>query len=124
MTLTTRDIIGLNSAANVAQHSFIRFRMGAWSSTGHWAVNSTKTHPRMVQLGYPGHCNRHAELALVIGAGRFNLVDSTVYVARLLRDGSWALAKPCAFCMYALAEANVARVMWTVAPGEGDCITL
>jgi cytidine/deoxycytidylate deaminase-like protein len=39
---------------------------------------------------------------------------STVYVARVKRDGSFALAKPCCHCMPALRAMGVEMVYWTV----------
>lgn len=121
--MTRNDIYMLSKAVGMAYHSGIRFRVGAYCprTGGDW--NTEVRHPRMVQLGYPEYCNRHAELALALRHGE-RLTGETVYVARILRDGSWALAKPCVFCMHVLSDLRVDRVVWTTGPQEGESITL
>lgn len=39
---------------------------------------------------------------------------ATVYVSRVRRDGSLAMAKPCSRCMSALRSRGVVMVYWTV----------
>lgn len=51
-------------------------------------------------------------------------VDATVYVARILRNNQWALAKPCQPCQKRLAAKGVSRVYYTIAPGEYGCLIL
>jgi tRNA(Arg) A34 adenosine deaminase TadA len=41
-----------------------------------------------------------------------------VYVARVTRDGSWAMSRPCEGCQSALRARRVRRVYYTIGPGE------
>lgn len=69
------------------------------------------------------HFSVHAEMALAL-YGYAAMQGQRVYVARLLRDGTWGLAKPCEVCMGLLVQAGVRRVVWTTGPGEGDGVRL
>jgi tRNA(Arg) A34 adenosine deaminase TadA len=44
--------------------------------------------------------------------------NSEVYVARVLRSGDWAMAKPCVHCLKSLAKKKVKRVFYTISPSE------
>jgi len=56
----------------------------------------------------------HAELRLCrkLDAG------ATVFVARIARDGTWALARPCPQCLNRLHHQRVRRVFFTTGPAE------
>ncbi len=41
-----------------------------------------------------------------------------VYVARVTRDGLWAMSRPCEGCEAALRARRVRRVYYTIGPGE------
>lgn len=43
---------------------------------------------------------------------------ATVFVARTLQGGEWALSKPCGRCRARLRNAGVKKVYYTIAPGE------
>jgi len=45
-------------------------------------------------------------------------VGCEMYVARVLRDGTWALAKPCRHCQRLIRSKGVKRVYYTIAPNE------
>lgn len=62
----------------------------------------------------------HAEhrLASKLRAG------SVVFVARIVRDGTWAMAKPCVHCENRLRNAGVRRVYYTVGEGEYGVLRL
>lgn len=49
---------------------------------------------------------------------------SIVAVARVLVDGSWAMAKPCDNCRKCLERMGVKRVYYTIAPDEFGVIIL
>lgn len=61
----------------------------------------------------------HAEARLVQKLD----VGATVFVARVMKDGSWAMAKPCHDCMLMLCGRGVRRVFWTTLDGYG-CVWL
>lgn len=49
---------------------------------------------------------------------------ATVWVARVTRDGCFALAKPCPSCEERLRSKGVARVVYTTGPGAYDVLHL
>jgi tRNA(Arg) A34 adenosine deaminase TadA len=78
-----------------------------------------KTHPRMKELaekvGRGAKQYLHAEVSCILKAcGQ----AKTLIVGRLLKDGSWAMAKPCEICAMAIAEARINVVYYTGKSGE------
>ncbi len=49
-------------------------------------------------------------------------LGSTVYVARVLKDGSVSSAKPCKNCEKALRTRGVKKVFYTIGPDEFGCL--
>lgn len=49
---------------------------------------------------------------------------ATVYVARTLKNGAWAISKPCEDCQRALKRAKVKRVYYTISDNEFGCLIL
>lgn len=118
--MSNRDERGISAAIYAAERSTLRVRVGAavlrnWPAGGY---NQRRTHPAIVKGGYPAGSTLHAELDLVISLGYYGLRGETVYVARLLRNGKTAMAKPCPLCMAALARCHVKRVVWTMEDGK------
>lgn len=62
----------------------------------------------------------HAEVRCLKKAG----VDAILYVARIHRNGEWALAMPCRNCMRAIRRMHVRAVYYTVSPGVYEYITI
>lgn len=62
----------------------------------------------------------HAEARLCLKLD----VGATVWVARVTRDGHFALAKPCAPCEERLRSRGVRRVVYTTGPGEYEVLRL
>ncbi len=56
----------------------------------------------------------HAELKCCIGVDLKDLQKSTMYVARILKNGNPALAKPCQCCQSILREFGVRKVFYTI----------
>jgi len=115
--MTNMDRLGLQAAGDLALSAdkTLRIRVGACIPHIGGTTNSRKTHPLIAAMGYPIWCNRHAEMALVIRYGS-SLKGGTVYVARVLLNGSLGMAKPCPFCMHVLNDIGVYRVMWSEGP--------
>ena len=81
-------------------------------------VNSRKTHP--LQFAFSkSHLkiSLHAEISAIVDALRRNekedLRGATIFVARVLKDGSRAKAKPCSICQRALDAYGIEAVYWT-----------
>jgi len=78
-----------------------------------------KTHPYMKILadktGNDARQYLHAEVSAIIkGRG----CVETLIVGRILKDGAWAMAKPCEICRMAIAEAHIPTVYYTNDAGE------
>jgi deoxycytidylate deaminase len=90
-------------------------KKGKVISTG---FNKRKSHP--LQAKHAQHINEdaiylHAEIDALV---RCRKKPHSVYVGRLTRDGSLALAKPCPICMGAIVEAGVKEVYYTTNEGN------
>ena len=68
---------------------------------------------------FPGE-SHHAEARVVRKLDR----GSEVWVARVKRDGSWGMAKPCPSCERRLRSSRVTRVVYTVGPDEFGVLEL
>lgn len=75
------------------------------------AVNSSRSHPANC-TDPKREAAFHAEVALLRQL-RGDLKSVTVYVARVMKDGSAGLSKPCPNCEAALNAAGVKEVLWT-----------
>ncbi len=79
-------------------------------------LNSYKSHP--LQYRFSRDAERsciHAEVAAKAcrNGPYVDLSSYTMYVARVLRDGTPGLAKPCMYCWGCIEEFGVGRVEWT-----------
>lgn len=81
-------------------------------------LNSKKTHPLQAKYGNNRFSiHLHAEIAAILRASEDDLEGSTLYVARSLKDGSRALAKPCEGCQRAIKDFKIKRVVYTTEKG-------
>lgn len=81
-------------------------------------LNSRKTHPLQARFGADHHKTRvHAEISALINALRVHshedIRGSSIYVARVTKDGNHALAKPCEGCRKALEAYGIKGVSYT-----------
>jgi len=83
-------------------------------STG---INSyQKTHP--VQARYAEKTKNqynvflHAEIAALV-KNRYTEKAARIYIARIYRNGDYALAKPCPICSLAIKEAGIEEIFYT-----------
>lgn len=78
-----------------------------------WGWNSRRSHP--LQFRFSQRHDKicvHAEVS-ALAAAREPVDGMAMYVARVLKDGSPALAKPCSACQSALAAFGIENVSWT-----------
>jgi len=110
--LSDRHVRWVRRSLRAASRSSHKTRMGAVAASGGRlraeAANRYRNHPSATAWV---ECSVHAEAAL---AGRHSIVGCDVYVARLLKDGQVALAKPCVGCLRVLVAAGARRVLWTI----------
>lgn len=62
----------------------------------------------------------HAEARL----SRKMTPDSTVWVARVLKNGTWAMAKPCHGCLILMRAAGIRRAVYTISHNEWGVIEI
>ena len=62
----------------------------------------------------------HAEYRILSRLGR----GETLYVARVLHDDSWGMARPCSGCMEAMKNRGVKKVIYTIGPDEYGTLVL
>lgn len=99
------------SAADASQH---RMRVGAaiyknsmFYSSGHNSYTG-KTHPKS-----NAHCRTiHAELHALLRLGLLGAKKTTIYVARLRKDNSLGMSKPCTACQELLRFARVKKMVF------------
>jgi len=83
-------------------------------------TNIPKTHPRMRELSRSAHWGSqkiflHAEVATLVSS--YTHVH-TLIIARIKKDGTLAIAKPCPICRLAIKEAKVKKAYYTDEAGE------
>lgn len=94
----------------------------------YWAIgyNKPKSHPLQKKFGRNVHSIfLHAEIDAIIQANRegYNISGARIFVARVLKDGTPALAKPCKGCQKALLQYEIEEVWYTTNGGD-DYINL
>lgn len=99
------------------------FRIGAILITRNrsiTAVNSYRTSPRLVRhYVYPVF---HAESACIFRAGFDACSGASLYVARVRRDNTLALAKPCGECQKLIELVGIRRVYYSTEVGAYKCL--
>lgn len=82
-----------------------------------FAWNKYKTHPLMLRFSKDHtKIHLHAEIsALVVALSHtpYYLPDYDIYIARVLKNGEPALAKPCDTCFGALTYFGIRNIWWT-----------
>lgn len=77
--------------------------------------NCLKTHPKLCKYFKYPFC--HAEASAILSLGLDNCANKSLYVARVLRDGSWALAKPCKECKKLIEDVGLKEVYYSTSYG-------
>lgn len=107
-------------AVNIAKKSVSRFRLGAVLARKGRVISTgfndmRRTHPKMQKFNpdkswTPG---LHAEVDACLGVERNELQGADLFVARILKNGSVAIAKPCEICVKFLLDVGIRRVYFT-----------
>lgn len=75
-----------------------------------------KTHPINKRFNkLPFEVGQHAEINACLGVDAIDLKGAEVYVFRVLKNDSQALAKPCKMCQNYLRSVGVKKVHYTTA---------
>lgn len=119
--LSNTDKSFLASTAKAALDSEYKFRMAAMVvKSGRVLSINTNYHKRSPYTP-PNRWSTHAEIRALRSAS--DTKDSTLYVARLAKNGNYASAKPCAWCMEHIITAKVDRVVYTDYEGYSSFYT-
>lgn len=101
-------------AAKFAPRSDVRqYRLAALGLRSDGAIVMSRNGPSLDEAAM---CHAEARLCRKLDRG------ATLFVTRILGDGSWALARPCAGCLVRLRGKRVARVFYSIGPGEWGCL--
>lgn len=113
----------INEAINLAKSNATDLaRMGAVIVKNKRIIgsgkNSRKSHPLQRLFSKSDlKIALHAEISAIVDALRNHdeqeLVGATIYVARVLKNGSRAIAKPCPICERAIKAYGIEAVHWT-----------
>ena len=120
-----KDLRGLRVAARAAEQSgYKRFRHGATLVRGGSVMNVASNSGNYTSFGQrfrdptTGKATHHAETACVLGLDKSITQGSTMYVARINKQGEWRMSKPCSMCHEVMKFVGVKRVVYTVGPSE------
>jgi len=120
--MLSRDLRLLNTVIEVANSTpmFAHAKIGAAIAIGNTlygiGYNTKKSHPIQKKFAinkdmiYP-----HAEIMAIKNAEKsgINFAHSTLYVARVWKNGKLSNAKPCISCQKAIKEYNIKKVIYT-----------
>lgn len=62
----------------------------------------------------------HAELSAILDNKFVDLKGATAYIYREHRDGTFALSRPCKYCMEALKVAGIKKICYTIEQGTKE----
>jgi len=115
--MSSKDKTLLSRASELASHSSEKYRHGAIITRGGKTlaigINRAINNPNHVTDPKTG-ASIHAEIAALNACRKSNLEGATIYVARILKDGSPAMSKPCLRCQKALRKAGIKKVFYTI----------
>lgn len=115
----------LTLAVNQALLSDMNARVGAVLTKGKTVLgvgHNKRNHPSVCWSKRIIHSklSLHAEKAAILGLRGFEIRGATLYVVRVRRDGSLAIAKPCSRCKGMLNNHGVRRVFYTSEVGQWE----
>jgi len=104
------------SGHDVFRHGAVLIRGGSILNISSNSDNHTSFGQRF--RNQPGRATHHAETACVLGLDKSVTRGSTMYVARVNRQGEWKMSKPCSMCHEVMRFVGVKRVVYTIGPNE------
>ena len=102
-------------AAAISSKSTMCFKLGAVVAHKGRVVGTGTNCSLRSKYGREYHVSLHAEMAACLDAmsRTRNIRGMEVYVARVLKNGEMAIAKPCMMCLKRLIEYGVKRVCYS-----------
>lgn len=120
-TLSNSDNSFLAATSKIAATSNYRFKMAALLVKSGRVLGGDVNIPRITPDTPPNRCSTHAETRVIKNTN--NTQGSTIYIARLLNDGSYAMAKPCVWCLEHIIKAGISRVVFTTKTSSNSFYT-
>jgi tRNA(Arg) A34 adenosine deaminase TadA len=131
MSVSKRERRYIEMAIDIASSSDnSKFRHGAILVKNGKPRNSAHNEERYCAFGNRfrerdcGHATLHAELGCVLGIDRGITQGSTVFVARVNKQGEARMSKPCTMCQAALSHVGVKKVFYTTSYHSIESINL
>jgi len=96
------------------------YKHGAVLIKGGSIINTSCNKNRLASFGsrfckdHDGVATLHAELGAILGIDRNITEGASLYVARVGKDGSFRISKPCSMCTAAMEYVGIKRVCWTI----------
>lgn len=110
--LSNTDKSFLSTTAKAALSSEYKFRMAAMVVKSGRVLSISTNYNKRSRTTPPNRWSTHAEIRALRSAS--DTKNSTLYIARLAKDGTCATAKPCAWCMEHIITAKIDRVVYTI----------
>ncbi len=121
----------ISLAKKIAEQSdYGKFRHGAVLVRGSSVRNMACNKYRHCHFGKrfreanTGNATLHAELGVILGMDRSVTQGATVYTARVNKEGSARMSKPCPMCENAMRHVGIKRVVYTDRSGRIETMTL
>ena len=114
--LSNTDKSFLSTTAKAAFSSEYKFRMAAMVVKSGRVLSISTNYNKRSRTTPPNRWSTHAEIRALRNAS--DTKNSTLYVARLSKNDSYATAKPCAWCMEHIITAKIDRVVYTISDDE------
>jgi tRNA(Arg) A34 adenosine deaminase TadA len=128
LTKTIRNILLAKKVAELSDYG--KFRHGAVLVKGNSVRNMACNKHRHCHFGKrfreanTGTATLHAELGVILGMDRSITQGATVYVARVNKEGTARMSKPCPMCENAMRHVGIKRVIYTDRNGRIETMTL
>lgn len=115
--LSNTDRSFLSTTAKAALSSEYKFRMAAMVVKSGRVLSVNTNFNKRSPTTPPNRWSTHAEIRAIRSSP--DTKDATLYIARLAKNGDYATAKPCAWCMEHIITAKIDRVVYTI--NGNDC---
>lgn len=112
-------IAAAHASPGVGGRSGSTFRVGAAIYKGsNLLIAKSNTYGQSTKLlKFTQYPNLHAETNAILHLGIDRACGTTLYIARVLRSGGTALAKPCEVCHRWIQLSGIKRVYYTTSEG-------
>lgn len=127
--MTKTEISFFNAAKAVSELSNHKYRVGAVVVKSHKIVSSgcnSSTRTDIIQAKLdrqrygcecPGKLHAESDALIPFIKRKIDLSGASIYIYRQLKDGSYAMARPCPSCMKLIKMCQIKRIYYTTYGG-------